>query len=120
VSNLDWDDEIWDGDDPCPRCGHYYTSYRKCEYCDDGIVDDLYEEDPLWYDPGDWEYCQHCHGKGYYSWCRNCGWDLVEQRFINQSNLPVKEFALKRPFSFLLLQSRPVPQNHVPHERINA
>ena len=39
--------------------------------CDDGYFD-VYEEDPLWYDPGDTEMCDVCKGKG--------GWILGETR----------------------------------------
>lgn len=90
----------------CPRCWQT-TVTRSCDYCDDGIVDDLHEQDPMWYDPDDWEYCSHCGGKGYYHWCRNCGWDLIEGRFLNQSNKPPKEFAQRQPFTYTLLESRP-------------
>lgn len=90
----------------CPRCGEYQVMYQECNECEDGIINDLYEEDPLWYDPGAWEFCRNCNGTGAHRWCRNCGWDLVWNVFLNQSRKPVKEFATRRPFEFILLQSR--------------
>lgn len=50
---------------PCPKCGNDYTHYRNCTclWCDDGYIN-RYEEDPLWYDPDDFEECQECHGTG--------------------------------------------------------
>jgi len=55
----------------CPKCGESIMT-RDCEYCGgDGTVDDLFEQDPLWYEPDDWEYCDYCRGIGAYFWCAN-------------------------------------------------
>lgn len=50
----------------CPVCGSDMF-WERCTQvgCDDGWID-LYEDDPLWYDPGDVEACPICDG--------NAGW----------------------------------------------
>lgn len=62
---------------PCPKCGHHELRSRSCVVigCDDGWID-LYEEDPLWFGPGDTEPCQECKATGIVRWCPNCGADL--------------------------------------------
>lgn len=57
----------------CGRCGG------------EGITapGELYEEDPLWYDPDDYENCHECDGHGGWLWCRKCGWDENEKRYLN-------------------------------------
>lgn len=62
-------------DDPCPTCGHSPTRYRDCDQigCDDGLID-LYEDDPVSYDPDDTEVCLECNGTGVQRFCSNCGW----------------------------------------------
>lgn len=64
-------------DDPCPNCGHEPTHRRLCQNldCDDGFID-CYDEDPLWYDPGDTEICPDCQGTGVERWCPKCGYNL--------------------------------------------
>jgi DnaJ-class molecular chaperone len=63
----------------CPKCGEQLAR-RDCEDCGgEGINDDLYEEDPFWYDEGDWEYCSNCNGDGAFFWCRNKGCNVTEE-----------------------------------------
>lgn len=71
------DDTEFNFDTPCPHCGHAYTLTRPCDVlgCEQGYID-LYEDDPLLFDPGDTETCSECHGTGYYHWCPNCGRDV--------------------------------------------
>jgi DnaJ-class molecular chaperone len=55
----------------CPRCGGQLAT-RDCEDCGgEGYNDDLYEEDPLWYDENEFEKCSHCKGDGIFFWCPN-------------------------------------------------
>ena len=63
-------------DDPCPHCGHFETRYRDCDNigCEDGWCDD-FEEDPLWFSPGDSSPCPECRGTGQFQWCPQCGLD---------------------------------------------
>lgn len=77
------DDDIQIHDDHCPQCGHY-TYWRECPAfdCEDGYYDG-YEDDPLWYDPGELVRCEECHGRGYFHWCPNCGYDLTEKQYLN-------------------------------------
>jgi hypothetical protein len=56
----------------CPRCGCCEMFWEDCWSCGgEGIHDDLFEEDPLWYDPGDYEICNECEGKGGF-WLCDC------------------------------------------------
>jgi hypothetical protein len=65
-----------DYDFPCPACNNPFTRWQHCNECDDGFID-LYDEDPLWYDPGDSEPCRECSGTGMLCWCPDCGWDVT-------------------------------------------
>lgn len=64
-------------DVPCPKCGKTQTHSRECSSfsCADGFLD-LYEEDPIIYQPGEIDICGECRGRGSVSWCPNCGHDL--------------------------------------------
>ena len=75
------DDDIEYAEIQCPQCGSEMMR-RDCTDCEGGFRD-LYEEDPLWYDEDDFEECDTCGGHGAYVWCRECGWDYLENRFIN-------------------------------------
>lgn len=56
----------------CPKCGQP-TDWLPCHECGgEGYRDDLYEEDPLWYDPGDTEKCDYCGGLGGWWRCWDC------------------------------------------------
>lgn len=48
----------------CPTCGSPLEWEDCWNGCDDGYFDDLYDEDPLWYDEGDTEMCTVCNGRG--------------------------------------------------------
>ena len=71
------DDYEIDHDGACPKCGHSPIHSRTCQQigCDDGWVDG-WEEDPLWYDPGDGYDCEDCRGTGLEKWCPSCGANL--------------------------------------------
>ena len=52
----------------CPKCG-CELEYADCwNICDEGYFDG-YEEDPLWYGPGDMYACDVCEGTGYLPYC---------------------------------------------------
>lgn len=71
-------DDIQLYDDYCPKCGSFMYWQQCTEIdCQDGMID-LYEEDPLCYEPGDAEICQQCDGKGHHIWCSNCGYKIKE------------------------------------------
>ena len=55
----------------CARCGST-LEWELCSACDgEGITGpgELYEQDPLWYDPGDMKPCGECGGQGGHYWC---------------------------------------------------
>lgn len=58
--------------DDAPRCSicNCVLEWEDCGSCEDGYVD-LYEDDPLWYDPGDVELCNICGGNGGWLACPN-------------------------------------------------
>jgi predicted RNA-binding Zn-ribbon protein involved in translation (DUF1610 family) len=66
----------------CQRCGEMKV-WEDCDQCDDGYVE-VYDEDPLWYDPGDIERCHQCNGAGGWRVCPN-----VKQHFA-EDNLKAK------------------------------
>ena len=70
------DDDVMDCDIACPTCGQSPTRSRDCGHlgCEDGYVD-LYDEDPIYYQPGETETCSECRGTGVVVWCPNCGND---------------------------------------------
>jgi DnaJ-class molecular chaperone len=86
------DDDVELSEYYCPKCGEsLYT--RDCEYCaGEGINDDLHEEDPLWYDEDDWEYCSNCYGKGYFIWCGNKGCDVTDKEIKKAVKEQSKQF----------------------------
>jgi hypothetical protein len=68
------DGRFYDDDqlgDPCPKCEDLMLR-RDCTGigCNDGFYDG-YEDDPLWYDPGDLVRCGDCDGRGFFEWCPN-------------------------------------------------
>lgn len=68
----------------CPKCGEsLYT--RDCEYCaGEGTIDDLHEQDPLWYDEDEWMFCSNCNGDGCFFWCANDKCDVTDEE-INKA-----------------------------------
>lgn len=54
----------------CKICGCELEWEHCWNGCDDGWFDG-YAEDPLWYDPGDYERCTECNGEGGYLVCPN-------------------------------------------------
>lgn len=66
--------DFYSDDDFCETCGSD-THWEDCYDCGgEGFHDDLYEEDPLWYNPGDTEDCRTCKGHGGWHLCtyKNC------------------------------------------------
>lgn len=78
----DFDDGIQFCDARCPNCGSSPTYTRDCDSCGGDGCFDGYEEDPLWYAPGETETCDNCRGTGGFHWCRECGYDFTEKRVI--------------------------------------
>jgi hypothetical protein len=68
-------DEVDFSEEYCPNCGHECFS-RTCSDCGGDGGHDGYEEDPLYYDPGDMIPCDMCRGKGFHHWCPRCHWDM--------------------------------------------
>lgn len=55
------------------ECGQV-CDWEDCDKCGGEGFHELYEEDPLWYSPGDTEPCDQCDGKGGWWLCLNrCG-----------------------------------------------
>lgn len=52
----------------CTKCGSSVL-WEDCWNCGGDGELDVYETDPLWYDPGDTEKCDVCSGKGGYYVC---------------------------------------------------
>lgn len=55
----------------CGRCGAS-LEWVECEACGgEGITGpgELYEQDPLWYDPDDYENCHQCGGQASFPRC---------------------------------------------------
>ena len=76
----DLDDEIEFVAERCPSCGADPTYSLPCFQCGGEGCFDGYEDDPLWYNPGDVENCDECRGSGYLHWCRSCGYDFTFKR----------------------------------------
>lgn len=77
-----FDIEVQDFDEDCPKCGHV-LSFRECPECADGFVD-CYDDDPINYNQEEEEEdCPACKGYGRHIWCRHCGWDYLEEQYLN-------------------------------------
>lgn len=79
-------------DETCQKCGHH-TVTLCCNPCGgEGCTEpgELYEEDPLWYDPGDIRTCDECRGHGHHQWCQSCGWDVLWGCYLGMPLVPVK------------------------------
>ena len=63
----------------CPRCG-MELDWTDCDACGGEGEFDAYEDDPMWYDPGDTEPCHQCGGLGGWYICPNqdCPQGVVE------------------------------------------
>ena len=83
----------WEFDEyQCPKCGAYPTRFKRCDVigCDDGWIDMHEYDDPMFFDEGDVEMCQECHGTGWLRWCGKCGYDLtlVDMRAQEAESMP--------------------------------
>lgn len=75
ASQLEEQDDFEDS--LCDRCKCCDTDWEDCYECGGkggrDYDDDLQFEDPLWYQPGDFETCDICEGKGGWPVCLgNC------------------------------------------------
>jgi hypothetical protein len=53
----------------CPQCKCCDMEWEQCYVCGgDGWLE-VYDEDPLWYDPGDVEMCDECESRGGWWFC---------------------------------------------------
>lgn len=69
-------------DETCPKCGH--EAYERMCGCDEGYDGhDCGEDVCCCLDPEENGVCDECEGHGYHVWCRRCGWDLLQKRFLN-------------------------------------
>ena len=59
-----------DGSVVCALCG-YEAEWSECCACGGEGGHDGYEEDPLWYQPGELAPCPQCDGAGGDWWCEN-------------------------------------------------
>lgn len=76
------DEHIELSDKRCPNCNQ--EAYERECGCDDGVSGhDCGEDSCCCADPEDNVRCDECQGRGYHCWCRRCGWDLLEKRFLN-------------------------------------
>ena len=64
----------------CPKCSSEEVYQRNCEGCGGDGENEVYDDDPMWYEPGDTEICETCSGKGIERWCSKCGYDLSANR----------------------------------------
>lgn len=65
-------------DKSCPKCGSDLATARcPAIYCDDGTIEDPDDE---WNES---ETCDECNGQGWLEWCRECGWDVTDGRFLS-------------------------------------
>lgn len=83
VYQLD-DADDWREGHPCPRC-KTEMEWAECTAlsCEDGWIDG-YEDDPLWYEPGEMERCSECDGKGGWWFCPdNCWKDAKDDDHAN-------------------------------------
>ena len=84
-------DEIELADLACPKCGNDMAR-RDCNSCEDGYIS-MYEDDPFWYDEDDDERCDDCNGHGAHIWCQKCGWDHLNNRYLNGKSELIEERA---------------------------
>lgn len=73
VDNQSQGQMLIEGDEPsCVVCGDELV-WVECHMhdCEEGSYD-AYEEDPLWYNPGDREVCGECNGRGGWWFCDRC------------------------------------------------
>jgi hypothetical protein len=69
---------------PCPKC-QQETDWLRCWNCSgQGYHDDLYAQDPFWYDPGDTETCDVCEGKAGWWRCWDCEEAFDGLKFPNE------------------------------------
>lgn len=70
----------------CKRCGGQMDWVDCWSGCEDGYFDG-YEEDPLWFEPGEMEVCGNCDGTG--GW-----WECFNSR-CRKEEIPHPRFSAK-------------------------
>ncbi len=72
-------------EESCPKCNHGNTHTRPCTEidCEDGYYHDCGEDCCCCACPEPNRLCDECRGHGVFVWCPNCGWDLLQKRYIN-------------------------------------
>ena len=71
-----------DGAATCALC-NCEMEWECCSDCGGEGWHDAYEDDPIYYQPGETKPCHTCNGKGGMHWCvtkdceTNCGWKLI-------------------------------------------
>jgi hypothetical protein len=69
---------------PCPECSHAPTLVQNCwKGCCNGYYD-LHREAPLYYPHGYTEVCHGCWGKGFCTWCPECGCDISRRDYLER------------------------------------
>lgn len=54
----------------CPDCG-WDAVWADCNECGGAGELEVYDDDPMWYEPGDTEPCYQCGGDGGWWFCAN-------------------------------------------------
>lgn len=80
---IDYHDSVELSDKSCPKCGAYPTHRRDCGCYDGYSHHDCGEDCCCCLDPEPNVVCDECDGNGCLNWCPKCGWDLLQNRFIN-------------------------------------
>lgn len=52
----------------CPKCLQPLKT-TECGECDEFGEIDEYEEDPIYFEPGETRTCDHCFGEKHFFWC---------------------------------------------------
>ena len=73
----------------CKRCDGQMDWVDCWSGCDDGYFDG-YEEDPLWYLPGELEECGNCGGKGGWWQCFNSRCQQADLDYVAAEPSPLK------------------------------
>lgn len=93
----------------CARCGSS-IHWEVCGRCGgEGITDpgELYEEDPLWYDPDDFEPCPSCNGDSSWGIC------LSSPEWCEAHPIPGREQIKRGQIEWFTLDPDPVPTARV-------
>lgn len=81
----------YEANDPvCPECGRF-AIWVDCDACGGEGYVEVYDDDPMWYDPGDTEFCHQCGGDGGWYLCDNldCKRGVVYGEVADNRTAPV-------------------------------